>query len=256
MNTGFNFFADASIQDQKEWNEERRDEKRDGLRRPQDCTERQDGDTVVGLLALDKGYVDHDEEQDNCQQESNLPLRKHERPYGRLDLHDRRFLRLDECCTFKSLEAIATALPPNHLSPNRVAFPCNVLALMELELLLGKAAVATGDALAVEIDEGVDAVVHSVLGLRGERVRPLHDVVEVPILELRIGHLVVLLDDLAEAGVVKLDIRLQVREVDVKVRDTTLEEQSRVVGVVASCRPDRRVGSTLRREAGPPLPGV
>lgn len=205
---------------------------------------------------MDKGYVDQDEEQNDRQQESNLPLRKHERPDGCLDFHDRRFLRLDECCTFKSLKTITTALPPNHLSPNRVAFPCNVLALMELELLFGKAAVATGDAFAVEIDEGVDAVVQPVLGLRGERVRPFHEIVQVPVLELRVGHLIVLLDDLAEARVVQLDVRLKVREVDVEIRDTSLEEQSRVVGVVASCRPDRRLGTVLRREAGSPLPGV
>lgn len=95
---------------------------------------------------------------------------------------------------------------------------------MEFELLLREAAVAAGDALAIEIDEGVDSVVQPVLRLRSERVCRLHDVVKVPVLQFGVGYLVILLDDLAETGIVELDVGLEVGELNVEIRYASLEK--------------------------------
>jgi len=69
---------------------------------------------------------------------------------------------------------------------------------------------------------------------------------------LGIGHFVILLDDLTESGVVDLHVGLEVRELDIEIRYTALEEQPGIVCVVVSgCPNGVRVcrGETLTKVA-------
>lgn len=128
-----------------------------------------------------------------------------------------------------------SALESDHLSPDRIALPDNVLAQVRLELLQGEIDVSPRGEISVQRHDALHALLQAFLSRAFERERVVDDGLHVVLPEARIGDLVVpagpkyvqclfsrdterlqnvdaLLQYLAQSGVVQVDILLQLRE--------------------------------------------
>ena len=168
----------------------------------------------------------------------------------------------------------AILAPPrlaNHLPPDSIALPGDVLALVQLELTPSLSAITMRDATRIEVNERRDLAIQFVLRRLLERNCLLDDIVQVPVLKVAVRDLVIprsfrsvgscerqrvdaLLQNLAETRVVQLDVRPKRRREHVEVRDLALEQQLRIPCVVVPGRPDSlRSGRTRRDDAVPEL---
>ena len=144
--------------------------------------------------------------------------------------------------------SFATAFDTDEVTPDRVAFPNNVLTEVRSKILPGQIVIASRNNVGVGTLHLGNVLLEDLPRLVLEWVRRVDVRTHILGLEFLVQDLVKLLEDLAEASLVQLRIRLELAELDVKADDALLEHDA---GRVQPHGKDRLVAVVVVRRAVP-----